>query len=66
MRTAATATTATSNPATAPPATAIPRRERYRRDDDLGPAVMGFGDEVPAFMLLRARTPRVQPTPESD
>ena len=43
-----------------------PRRERYRRDDDLGPAVMGFGDEVPAFMLLRARTPRVQPTPESD
>ena len=31
------------------------RRERYRRDDDLGPAVVGFGDEVPAFMLLRAR-----------
>jgi superfamily II DNA/RNA helicase len=35
-----------------------PRRERFRRDDDLGPAVMGFGDDVPAFMLLRARTPR--------
>jgi superfamily II DNA/RNA helicase len=31
------------------------RRERYRRDDDLGPPVLGFGDEVPAFMLLRAR-----------
>ena len=28
---------------------------RFRRDDDLGPAVLGFGDEVPAFMLLRAR-----------
>ena len=27
---------------------------RYRRDDDLGPAVMGFGDDVPAFMLLRS------------
>jgi superfamily II DNA/RNA helicase len=31
------------------------RRERYRRDEDLGPPVMGFGDDVPAFMLLRAR-----------
>jgi superfamily II DNA/RNA helicase len=28
---------------------------RYRRDDDLGPAVLGFGDDVPAFMLLRSR-----------
>ncbi len=35
------------------------RRERYRRDDDLGPAVVGFGDEVPAFMLLRTRPPQV-------
>ncbi len=33
------------------------RRERYRRDDDLGPSVLGFGDDVPAFMLLRARVP---------
>jgi superfamily II DNA/RNA helicase len=32
------------------------RRERYRRDDDLGPAVVGFGDDVPAFMFLRARS----------
>ena len=31
------------------------RRERYRRDDDLGPAVLGFGDDVPAFMLITAR-----------
>jgi hypothetical protein len=30
-------------------------RERFRRDDDLGPAVMGFGDEIPAFMLITAR-----------
>jgi superfamily II DNA/RNA helicase len=32
------------------------RRERYRRDDDLGPAVVGFGDDIPAFMFLRARS----------
>ena len=31
------------------------RRERYRRDDDLGPAVLGFGADVPAFMLVAAR-----------
>ena len=31
-------------------------RERYRRDNDLGPAVVGFGDDVPAFMLVRRRT----------
>ncbi len=39
-----------------------PKRERYHRDDDLGPAVVGFGDEVPAFMMLRARRPQ---TPEN-
>ena len=31
-------------------------RDRGRRDDDLGPAVLGFGDEVPAFMLLKFRS----------
>ena len=31
------------------------RRERYRRDDDLGPSVVGFGDDIPAFMLITAR-----------
>ena len=31
------------------------RRERYRRDDDLGPSVLGFGADVPAFMLVAAR-----------
>jgi superfamily II DNA/RNA helicase len=40
-----------------------PRRDRDdhrrgRRDEDLGPAVMGFGNDVPAFMLLRPRAPR--------
>lgn len=30
-----------------------------RRDDDLGPPVLGFGDDVPAFMLLRS--PRRRP-----
>jgi hypothetical protein len=29
-------------------------RDRPRRDDDLGPPVLGFGDEVPAFMLVAA------------
>ena len=32
-----------------------PRREFHRRDDDLGPSVVGFGDDVPAFMLISAR-----------
>jgi superfamily II DNA/RNA helicase len=36
------------------------RRERYRRDDDLGPSVVGFGDDVPAFMLVRRRRPQAQ------
>jgi superfamily II DNA/RNA helicase len=30
-------------------------REHRRRDDDLGPAVRGFGDDIPAFMLIPAR-----------
>jgi superfamily II DNA/RNA helicase len=42
------------------------RRERYRRDDDLGPAVVGFGDEVPAFMFLRARSAPMTETRETD
>jgi hypothetical protein len=40
------------------------RRERWRQDD-LGPAVVGFGDDVPAFMLVRRR-PAPAPLPESD
>ncbi len=31
-----------------------PRREGRFRDDDLGPAVQGFGDDVPAFMLIQS------------
>ncbi len=42
------------------------RRDRYRRDEDLGPAVVGFGDEVPAFMSLRARPNPLARTGESD
>jgi superfamily II DNA/RNA helicase len=40
---------------------------RFRRDDDLGPSVLGFGDEVPAFMLVAARPNRAhaEPTPDS-
>ncbi len=46
-----------------PPPREAPRREPRRRDDDLGPAVKGFGDEVPAFMLLRARSAPVAASP---
>ena len=42
------------------------RRERYRRDDDLGPAVVGFGDDVPAFMFLRTRPPAGVENREAD
>jgi superfamily II DNA/RNA helicase len=45
------------------------RREeprRYRRDDDLGPSVVGFGDDVPAFMFLRTRPPLTAENRESD
>jgi len=42
------------------------RRERYRRDDDLGPAVVGFGDDVPAFMFLRARSSPMTENRETD
>ena len=34
------------------------RRPRGRRDDDLGPSVLGFGEDVPAFMLIPARSKR--------
>jgi superfamily II DNA/RNA helicase len=37
-------------------------RDHRRRDDDLGPAVLGFGDDVPAFMTLPLRARRA---PES-
>ena len=37
-------------------------RDRPRRDDDLGPSVLGFGDEVPAFMLVAALPKRHIPT----
>jgi hypothetical protein len=40
----------------APPTRETKRREPPLRDEDLGQRVKGFGDEMPAFMLLRART----------
>ena len=36
-------------------------RDGRRRDEDLGPSVLGFGDDVPAFMLLRSRSRRAAP-----
>ena len=38
-------------------------RDYRRRDDDLGPAVLGFGDEVPAFMTLPRRPALTLPEP---
>lgn len=35
-----------------------PGRERRYRQEDLGPAVKGFGDAVPAFMLIPLPRPR--------
>jgi superfamily II DNA/RNA helicase len=47
-----------------------PRRDDFRRDryrqEELGPAVVGFGDDVPAFMLLRTRPPRMAESRETD
>jgi superfamily II DNA/RNA helicase len=40
------------------------RRERWRQED-LGPAVVGFGDDIPAFMMVRRR-PAPAPVPETD
>ncbi len=44
-----------------PERTAEPRREQRHRPDDLGPAVTGFGGEIPAFMLLPTRARRPEP-----
>ena len=46
------------------------RRERYGRGrdrDDLGPSVQGFGDAVPAFMLIPVPRPKrdAAPLPEA-
>jgi len=42
------------------------RGPRRYRDDDLGPSVRGFGDDVPAFMLIRLRRASGQATPRTD
>ncbi len=36
------------------------RRDGRRRDEDLGPSVLGFGGEVPAFMQLPTRASRLE------
>ena len=41
------------------------RRDFRRRDDDLGPSVVGFGDDVPSFMLISARA-KHHAAPEPD
>ena len=41
-----------------------PRREFRRRDEDLGPSVVGFGDDVPSFMLITTAKRRAAPEPD--
>jgi superfamily II DNA/RNA helicase len=41
-----------------PPSGRADFREPRRHEDDLGPAVTGFGQEIPAFMLIVARSRR--------
>jgi superfamily II DNA/RNA helicase len=52
-------------PRAAEPLREEPRRDRgerrYRRDDDLGPRVVGFGDDTPAFMMVAARKRHAAP-----
>jgi superfamily II DNA/RNA helicase len=44
-----------------------PRRDDRRRDrDDLGPAPLGFGDQLPAFMTLKAVRQRRAPAGEAE
>ena len=50
-----------------------PRRDEYRRDeyrrdrrDELGPAVRGFGDSVPAFMTIPIPRPKREAAPEAE
>jgi superfamily II DNA/RNA helicase len=45
----------------APPAEPRGGRDFRRRDEDLGPSVQGFGEDIPAFMLLPWRRERVRP-----
>jgi superfamily II DNA/RNA helicase len=47
-----------------PPDDAPPRRRNDR--DDLGPAVRGFGDAVPAFMLIPIPRSRREAVPEAE
>jgi superfamily II DNA/RNA helicase len=56
-------------PIAAAPQPDIRSRSDYRRrDEDLGPSVQGFGDDIPAFMLLpwrRDRLPHGEADPEA-
>ncbi|MBO0712356.1 MAG: DEAD/DEAH box helicase [Acetobacteraceae bacterium] len=54
---AASSSPSRDRPRTRPERPEPPRRERHR-EEDLGPPVTGFGEEVPAFMLVAARPPR--------
>ena len=40
-------------------------RDERRRQDDLGPSVLGFGDSTPAFMLIPTPKPRRSAEPDA-
>ena len=52
---------ADSTPAIRPVRERAPRREHRPREEDGGPAVTGFGADVPAFMMIAARNTRAAP-----
>jgi hypothetical protein len=41
------------------------RHDRWRREEETGPSVVGFGDDIPAFMMTRRR-PIPAPATETD
>ena len=55
-----------AEPAPFVPRERAPRREGRYRDEDLGPSVQGFGDDIPAFMMIRSRTRAEAPRQAED
>ena len=53
------------SPRARPPRDETRSRDERRRQDDLGPSVLGFGDSTPAFMLIPTPKPRRSAEPDA-
>ncbi|WP_408881948.1 DEAD/DEAH box helicase [Humitalea rosea] len=53
------------SPRARPPRDDARSRDERRRQDDLGPSVLGFGDSTPAFMLIPTPKPRRSAEPDA-